>query len=372
MASILDYFELLPDPRREHKKRHLLCDIIFITIAAVICGADDWYEIEEYGKYKYEWLKTILALPNAIPSHDTFNRVFSLLDPAAFQRCFISWVESLVITTEGAIINIDGKRMCNSGEDGSKSVIHMVSAWSNTNNMVLGQVKVNDKSNEITAIPILLDLLMVKGSLVTIDAMGCQKDIVSKIIEKQANYMLAVKDNQAHLHDDIREAFEHEKNIEVHTQTNMGHGRIEKRTCRIIKDTDWICNSEQWEELKTLIAIESQRIDKATGKEQTETRYYISSSNADAAFFNNAVRQHWGIENKLHWTLDVIFNEDASTKRAGTAAENFSFISKIAINLLNQDDYRVGARKVSMKIKRKKAGWDNQYLLTILSKAKTG
>lgn len=372
MASILDYFEPLPDPRREHKKRHLLCDIIFITIAAVICGADDWYEIEEYGKYKYEWLKTILALPNGIPSHDTFNRVFSLLDPAAFQRCFITWVESFVSTTEGAIINIDGKRMCNSGEDGSKSVIHMVSAWSNTNNMVLGQVKVNDKSNEITAIPILLDLLMVKGTLVTIDAMGCQKDIASKIIEKQANYMLAVKDNQAHLHEDIREAFEHGKNIEVHTQTNMGHGRIEKRTCRIIKDTDWICSSDQWEELKTLIAIESKRIDKATGKEQTETRYYISSSNADAAFFNNAVRQHWGIENKLHWTLDVIFNEDASTKRAGTAAENFSFISKIAINLLNQDDYRVGARKVSMKIKRKKAGWDNQYLLTILSKARTG
>ncbi len=172
-------------------------------------------------------------------------------------------------------------------------------------------------------------------------------------------------------HATCREAFEQEKNIEVHTQRNTGHGRIEKRTCRIIKDTDWICNSE-WEELKTLIAIESQRIDKATGKEQTETRYYISSSNANAAFFNNAARQHWGIENKLHWTLDVIFDEDASTKRAGTAAENFSFISKIAINLLNQDNCRKGARKVSMKIKRKRAGWDNQYLVTILNKAKAG
>lgn len=372
MATILDYFEPLPDPRREHRKQHKLCDILFITIAAAICGCDDWYEIEEYGKYKYEWLKTILELPNGIPSHDTFNRVFSLLDPEVFQKCFISWVQSLVAITEGQIISIDGKRMCNSGENGSKSVIHMVSAWSNANSMTLGQVKVNDKSNEITAIPALLDLLMVKGGLVTIDAMGCQKDIASKIIEKQANYMLAVKDNQPYLYDDIREAFEHEKNIEMHTQSNTGHGRIEKRTCRIIKETDWICNSQQWEELKTLIAIESLRIDKATGKEQTEIRYYISSSNGDAASFNNAARQHWGIENKLHWTLDVVFDEDASTKKAGTAAENFSFISKIAINLLNQDDYRVGMRKVSMKIKRKKAGWDNQYLLTILCKAKTG
>lgn len=372
MSTILEHFSSLPDPRREHKKQHKLCDIIFITIAAVICGADDWYEIEEYGKHKYEWLKTILELSNGIPSHDTFNRVFSIVDPAAFQKCFTSWIQSIVTIPAGEIISIDGKRMCNSGENGGKSVIHMVSAWSNASSMVLGQVKVSDKSNEITAIPALLDLLMVKGGLVTIDAMGCQKDIASKIKEKEADYMLAVKDNQEHLHDDIREAFEQEKKVEVHSQINAGHGRIEKRTCRIIKDADWICNREQWEGLQTLVAIESERTQKATGIKQTEIRYYISSSNAGAAFFNNAARQHWGIENKLHWTLDVVFNEDASTRQAGTAAENFSFISKIAINLLNQDDYKVGARKVSMKIKRKKAGWDNEYLLKILGKATAG
>ncbi len=369
MAGILEHFGSLNDPRRDHKKKHKLCDIIFISIAAVICGADDWYEIEEYGKYKYEWLKTILELPHGIPSHDTFNRVFSLLEPASVQKCFISWVQSIVTTLEGQVINVDGKRMCNSGEAGSKSVIHMVSAWSNANSMALGQVKVNNKSNEITAIPVLLDLLMIKGTLVTIDAMGCQKDIASKIIEKEANYMLAVKDNQPRLLDDIKEAFEQEKNIEVHIQSNVDHGRIEQRTCRIIKDTDWVCHKEQWKGLQTLIAIESHRTQKSTGKTQTETRYFISSSNADASVFNNAARQHWGIENKLHWTLDVVYGEDASTKRAGTAAENFSFISKVAINLLNQDDYRTGARKVSMKIKRKKAGWDNDYLLAILAKA---
>ena len=368
MAIILDCFNSLTDPRREHRKQHKLSDIIFITIAAVICGADDWYEIEEYGKHKQDWLKTILELPYGIPSHDTFNRVFSILDPAAVLKCFMSWVQSIVTTLEGQIINFDGKRLCNSGQGGSKSVIHMVSAWSGANKMVLGQVKVDDKSNEITAIPELLDLLMVKGSLVTIDAMGCQRDIAAKIIEKQADYMLAVKDNQASLHDDIKEAFEHEKNIETHIQSNMGHGRIEKRTCSIITNIDWICSKEGWEGLQTLVAIESRRIQKATGIVQTENRYYISSKKASAEVFNHAARQHWGIENNLHWTLDVVFNEDGSTKRAGDAAENFSSINKIALNLLNQDDYKSGARKVSMKIKRKRAGWDNDYLLHLLNK----
>jgi predicted transposase YbfD/YdcC len=370
MSSIIDHFSHLPDPRtKEHKKEHKLIDIIFITVAAVICGAEDWNDIEEYGEIKEDWLKTVLELPNGIPSHDTFNRVFSLIDPAALQQCFISWVQSMAKISEGHIVSIDGKRLCNSGEQGKKAVIHMVSAWSNANNMVLGQLKVNDKSNEITAIPALLDLLMVKGCWITIDAMGCQKDITAKIKEHGAEYILAVKDNQKHLHDDIQEAFKQCKAEPSDVQTDLDHGRIEKRTCRIITDTDWVCNKEDWQGLKTLIEITSERTMKATGNTETQTRHYISSAVSTAQKFNEAVRDHWGIENKLHWVLDVTFGEDDSMKRAGTAAENFSFITKMAVNLLYQFEYKKGARKVSLKTKRKRAGWDNDFLFAILAKA---
>lgn len=368
MSNIIDHFSSLPDPRtKEHKKEHKLIDIIFITIAAVICGAEDWNDIEEYGQYKEGWLKTVLELPNGIPSHDTFNRVFSLIDPAALQQRFISWVQSMAKISEGQIVSIDGKRLCNSGEQGKKAIIHMVSAWSNANNMVLGQLKVNDKSNEITAIPALLDLLMVKGCWITIDAMGCQKEIAGKIKEKEAEYILAVKDNQKHLHDDIQEAFKQGKADGSDIQTNLDHGRIEKRTCRIITDTDWVCNKEDWQGLKTLIEITSERTIKATAITETQTRHYISSAESTAQKFNEAIREHWGIENRLHWILDVAFGEDGSTKRAGTAAENFSFISKMAVNLLYQYNDKRGARKISMKTKRKNAGWNNDYLTAILA-----
>jgi predicted transposase YbfD/YdcC len=368
MSGIIGHFSNLPDPRtKEHKIEHKLIDIIFITVAAVICGAEDWNEIEEYGDEKQDWLKTILELPNGIPSHDTFNRVFSLIDPAALQQCFISWVESMAKISKGQIVSIDGKRLCHSGEQGRKAVIHMVSAWSNANNMVLGQVKVNDKSNEITAIPALLDLLMVKGCWITIDAMGCQKEIAGKIKEKGAEYILAVKDNQKHLHDDIQEAFKQGKVEESDTQTNLDHGRIEKRVCRIITDMDWICSQEDWQGLKTLIEITTERTIKATGITETQTRHYISSAESTAQKFNAAIREHWGIENRLHWVLDVTFGEDDSTKMAGTAAENFSFISKMAVNLLYQYKDKRGVRKVSMKTKRKIAGWSNDYLTAILA-----
>lgn len=371
MSSIIEHFSNLSDPRtKEHKKEHKLIDIIFITVAAVICGAEDWYDIEEYGEYKEEWLKTVLELPNGIPSHDTFNRVFSLIEPAALQQCFISWVQSMAQISEGQIVSIDGKRLCHSGEQGKKAIIHMVSAWSNSNNMVLGQLKVNDKSNEITAIPALLDLLMVKGCWITIDAIGCQKEIAGKIKEKEAEYILAVKDNQKHLHDDIQEAFKHGKAAQSDVQTNLDHGRIEKRMCRIITDIDWVCNKEDWPGLKTLIEITSERTIKATGIKETQTRHYISSVLSTAQKFNATIREHWGIENRLHWILDVAFGEDDSTKRAGTAAENFSFINKMSINLLYQYNDKKGTRKVSMKTKRKKAGWDNNYLVTILSNSK--
>lgn len=368
MPGIIDHFISLPDPRtKEHKKEHKLIDIIFITVAAVICGAEDWYDIEEYGQYKEPWLKTMLELPNGIPSHDTFNRVFSLIDPSALQQRFISWVQSMAKISEGQIVSLDGKRLCNSGEQGKKAIIHMVSAWSNANSMVLGQLKVNDKSNEITAIPALLDLLMVKGCWVTIDAMGCQTDIAAKIKDKEAEYILAVKDNQQHLHDDIKEAFEHGIIAQSDVQTHLDHGRIEKRSCRIITATDWVCHQKDWQGLKTLIEITGERTSKATGITETQTRHYISSAVSTAQKFNEAIREHWGIENRLHWILDVAFGEDGSTKKAGTAAENFSFISKMAVNLLYQYKDKKGARKVSMKTKRKKAGWDNNYLVAVLA-----
>lgn len=366
MASIMEHFGSLPDPRLDRKKLHKLQDIIFITIGAVICGCDTWEDIEEWAEIREDWLKTILELPNGIPSHDTINRVFSLIDPQAFQQCFVEWVKSVSKVTEGQVISIDGKRLVNSGEGGIKSIVHMVSAWSNANNMVLAQQKVDDKSNEITAIPALLDMLYIKGCLITIDAMGCQRIIAKAITDKGADYILAVKDNQGHLLDDIKDAFDSEKKTQQHSQVNLGHGRIEKRTCSIITDTDWVCDKKEWEQLHTLIRIESERTIKATAVMEKQVRYYISSKQADAETFNNAVREHWGIENKLHWTLDVAFGEDKSSKRAGHAAENFSFISKIALNLLKQhNDYR-GVKRISIKTRRKKSSWSKDYLTAVL------
>ena len=369
MTGLIEHFGSLPDPRIERRKLHKLQDIIFITIGAAICGCDTWEDIEEWGEIREEWLKTVLELPNGIPSHDTINRVFSLIDPQAFEQCFVQWVKSISEITQGQIISIDGKRLCNSGENGSKSMIHMVSAWGNEQNMVLAQRKVEEKSNEITAIPDLLAMLDVKGCIVTIDAMGCQKTIARDITDRDADYILAVKENQQHLLDDIKEAFEAEQTQQEYSKTNLGHGRIEKRTCSVITNTEWVCNENEWANLSALVRIESERTIKATAEVQTHVRYYISSRHANAEAFNNAIREHWGIENKLHWSLDVSFNEDESNKKAGHAAENFSYISKIALNLLKQHDDHRGVKQASIKTKRKKAGWDKDYLLAVLAKA---
>lgn len=367
--SIISYLAEVPDPRtKDHKILHKLSDILFITIAAVICGAEDWYEIEEYGSDKQEWLRTVLELPSGIPSHDTFNRIFSIIDPQAMEQCFMEWVKAVASLSEGRIVSIDGKRLRNSGEQGAKAVIHMVSAWCNTNRMVMGQLKVNDKSNEITAIPRLLEQLMLEGCIVTIDAIGCQKEIATQIISQGADYILAVKDNQKHLHDDLKEAFEQKKISDSNTDLHKAHGRIEKRTCRIIKDTDWVCDPQNWPGLKTLIEINSIRTNVTTGIVESQRRYYISSVEQSAEYFNQAVRQHWGIENKLHWVLDVCFSEDKSTKRAGNAAVNFSCINKIALNLLNQSKDMKGARKLPIKRKRTKADRDPDYLLYLMFK----
>jgi len=366
--SIIDYLAEVADPRRkEHKIRHKLGDILFITIAAVICGADDWYEIEDYGTDKEAWLRTILELPSGIPSHDTFNRIFPIIDPKALERCFMDWVKAVAIHSQGRIVSIDGKRMCNSGEEGCQAVIHMVSAWCNSNQMVLGQLKVSDKSNEITSIPALLENLLLSGCIITIDAMGCQKEISSKIIEQQADYILAVKDNQKHLHDDIKEAFEQNKIADTATTLQKDHGRIQKRTCRIITDVDRVCQKDDWPALSSLIEITTSRTIMATGITENPTRHYISSVTANAEYFNTAIREHWGIENRLHWVLDVCFAEDGSTKKSGASALNFSCITKIALNLLYQSNQKKGSKKLSMKRKRTKADRNPDYLFSLLA-----
>ncbi|MCC6286962.1 MAG: ISAs1 family transposase [Chitinophagaceae bacterium] len=290
-----------------------------------------------------------------------------MIDPQTLERCFMEWVKAIAVHREERIVSFDGKRLCNSREQGSKAVIHMVSAWCNSNQMVLGQLKVSDKSNEFTAIPALLENLLLTGCVITIDAIGCQKAIASKIIDQQANYILAVKDNQKHLHDDIREAFEQDKITDTATTLQKDHGRIEKRTCRIITDMNWIYQKDDWSALKTLVEITTSRTIMATGTIETQTRHYISSMARDAEYFNTTIRQHWGVENQLHWVLDVCFDEDNSTKKAGTAAVNFSCITKIALNLLYQSNEQKGAKKLSIKRKRTKADRNSNYLLALLS-----
>lgn len=355
---MLSFFDSLTDPRVERTKLHTLKDIIGITICAVLSGCDDWEEIEMYGRGKQQWLKQFLSLSNGIPSHDTFNRVFASLCPLQLRNCFMDWVQSIAQITEGRVVSIDGKRLCNSGTGGVKGFIHMVSAWCNANNMVLGQVKTDEKSNEITAIPELLQLLVLEGAVVTIDAMGCQQQIAEQIIDQQADYVLAVKQNQEHLLDDIKEAFEQTPDAASYSSMEKSHGRIEKRTCKLITDMDWICKQQNWKNLQSIICIESCRMILSTGETQRETRYYISSLLSKPESFLSIIRQHWGIENKLHWVLDVIFNEDLSTKQAGNAAENFSIITKIALNLLKNNT----SKKLSIKKKRLLCALDNDFL----------
>lgn len=363
-VSLLEHFSSLEDPRIERRKLHSLESILFLTVCAVLSGCNDWDEIEEYGIEKEGWLKKYVDFPNGIPSHDTINRVIARLKPRELQKSIISWVESVVAQSKHNLVNIDGKRLCNSGENGSKSIIHLVNAWSSSNQMILAQVKTEDKSNEITAIPTLLDLLTLEGAIVTIDAMGCQTAIAEKIVDNRADYILAVKDNQKFLHDDIRDAFAQTPKATSDTITEKGHGRIEKRTCKIITDMVWITKLNSWKNLQSIISIETERTIIQTNEKSTEQRVYISSLLTTAEQFNQMIRGHWSIENNLHWCLDVVFKEDDSTKQAGNAAENFSMINKAALSILKNDK----SSKSSLKRKRLKAGWSNEYLETLLIK----
>jgi predicted transposase YbfD/YdcC len=362
MENPLRYFAELRDPRVERSRRHLLQDIVLIAIAAILSGAGGWDEIERYGKAKKSWLKSFLALPHGIPSHDTFNRVFQALDPAELENSFLDWVRSLTRLTAGEVVAIDGKSLRGTATAGGKPIVHMVSAWASANNLVLAQRKTDAKSNEITAIPQLLAALELSGTVVTIDAIGCQKAIAQQIVTQQADYILAVKENQPSLLADIKDSFQMLAADSVDEQIDCGHGRVESRRCSVLADLSLLDHAAEWTGLKSLVRIQARRYHKATGKSERETRYYISSLRPDAAKLNTAIRQHWGIENKLHWVLDVAFGEDLSRKRAGHAAQNFSLLNRIALNLLKQDK----TSKLGVHGKRLAAAWDHDYLLRLL------
>jgi predicted transposase YbfD/YdcC len=362
MNNPLKYFAELSDPRVERTREHLLEEILLMAIAAVLSGAGSWNEIEDYGKAKRAWFKGFLKLPGGIPSHDTFNRVISGLDPAEMERSFSDRVVSIAKLTAGEVVAIDGKALCGTREAGKKTLVHMVSAWASANNLVLAQRKVDDKSNEITAIPRLLDALELSGTVVTIDAMGCQRSIAANIVDKKADYILAVKENQGHLLAEIKDSFQMLAADATAEEIDCGHGRVEQRRCSVIGDLSLLEKASEWASLQGLVRIESERYHKVTGKTEREIRYYITSLKPDAGRLNRAIRQHWSIENRLHWALDVSFGEDLDRKRAGNAAQNFSLLNRIALNLLKQDK----TCKLGIKGKRLKAGWDNEYLLHLL------
>lgn len=341
----------------------MLLDMIFLVISAVVSGSNNWKEIETFGKSQIKWLRKYVTLKNGIPSHDTLGRVFSILDYEKFSQCFIEWIQTISTLTNGEVIAIDGKRLCGSSDKtlGIKA-IHMVSAFASENCLCLGQTTCDEKSNEITAIPVLLEILSIKGCTVTIDAMGCQSKIAEKIIEKEANYILAVKDNQKELHEQVVKMFEIKEPQSVDIDVDSGHGRIETRKCAVVSNLTFFDIDKEWTGLKTVVKIESERFIQVENKKQNETRYYISSLDVNAKTMNSMIRNHWRIENNLHWMLDVNFGEDSSSRRKGDSAKNFNLISKIAMSLIIKEK----SEKNSMAIKRYKAALDPDYREMIL------
>jgi len=362
-ASIFSHFASLEDPRIERHKKHQLRDILFITLCAVISGADNWVMIEEFGRSKEDWFTEQLGLQHGIPSHDTLGNVFAAIDAEQFSQCFSCWVADLTKLTEGEVVAIDGKTLRRSLDKASgKAAIHMVSAWAQQNSLVLGQVKVDDKSNEITAIPKLLKQLDISGAIVTIDAMGCQKAIAAQILEQEGDYVLSLKGNQGNLHDDVKVWFESNPELPAVTDVDGGHGRIETRVVRASSDLHWLRERHpNWKGVNSIVAVTATR--EHQDKTETETRYFISSlDGSDLQKLGRAVRSHWAVENNLHWVLDVAFDEDSNRTRSGHSAANLAVIRHIALNLIKNEK----SSKVGIKTKRAKAGWDNNYLLKIL------
>lgn len=364
-ASIIEHFSSIPDPRLNRRKLHKLNDIFFITLCAVICGANDWVAIEEFGKAKKSWFDELLGLENGIPSHDTFGNVFAAIDTQKFSECFSRWVADLTELSGENIIAIDGKCLRRSMDKASnKAAIYMVSAWATENQLVLGQQKVDEKSNEITAIPKLLLQLDISGAVVTMDAMGCQIAVVDQIIEQNADYMLSLKGNQGNLHKDVKLFFETENTCpEIgHESYDVGHGRMEIRTVRASSDIDWLKEQHpKWTGLNSIVAVTAQREYKE--KITEETRYFISSLDAtNPKYLGQVVRAHWGIENNLHWVLDYAFDEDSQRTRMGNSAANMAIIRHLSLNLLKSEK----TAKVGVKNRRLKAGWNEEYLLKVL------
>ncbi len=363
--KLLDYFTDVTDPRVERTKLHKLEDILAIAICATICGAQGWYEMAFFGQCKQQWFKTFLELSNGIPSDDTFRRVISMLRPDEFEACFQRWTKALS-NNHCDIIAIDGKTLRRSHDNANdKPAIHIVSAWACENKMVFGQIATDEKSNEITAIPKLLEMLVLDGSVVTIDAMGCQKKIAEKIIDGGGGYIFSLKGNHGTLHEEVKlfmdDAIANSGDYDYSCDTDGGHGRVEIRNVWYCQDVQWIQDLEDWPGLSSMVAVESQRI--IGDNISTERRYFISSlSGIDAETIGRRIRSRWGIENKLHWSLDVSFGEDDCRIRKGFGAENVSRLRRIALNLLKQDE----TANCGIKSKRSKAGWDEKYLQKIL------
>jgi len=373
-------FESLEDPRSAQRVKYPLIEILFLTVTAVISGAREWEEIVDFGQEKLDWLRRYLEYKDGIPAHDTVNRVIGLIDHRAFEKSFLGWAAMSIIIPGGVVINLDGKKLRSSATKveqqtphakGGKSAVHIVEAWCGAFQMCLAQYRVADKSNEIKAIPVILDWLEIESCIITIDAMGCQRTIAEKIRSKKADYILALKANQEGLYLGVAEAFD-TPGLEIpeahyNEQSGKGHGRIEKRVCRVLplqKLPEWTL-AEEWTDLNHAVEIQAERTVTATGETSTEKRYYISSLNCNAEQFNQLIRGHWAIENQLHWSMDVHFGEDASRKRTRNAAENFALIGRIGLNLL-----KGYPEKISVGRKINKCAISDSYREKVIEKAR--
>ena len=367
-VAIKSHFAHLQDPRVEGMSRHNLLDVVTMTLCAVICGAEHWTQVENFGNANHKWFSEFLELPSGIPSHDTFGRIFARISPVEFERCFQSWFSSVIDTLGPQVIGIDGKSLRRSYDlSSNKAAIQMVSAWATENRLILGQIKVEEDSNEITAVPPLLRALALKGCIVTLDALHCQKETARVVIEQGADYVIALKRNQEKLYEQVDEYFEYtlleepeREGLDFHMTEESGHGREEVRRYWMTEQLDWLEGKEQWEGLRSVGIVERECLE---GKKGTYGyRLYISSLPADAQQFAGAVRGHWQIENSVHWSLDVTFREDECRIRKGHGAQNMSILRRIALNLLRHEK----TNKCGVQTKRLRAGWDRGYLMKVL------